>query len=521
MRTCVRLALVLGVVGVLLVVGGETGASPGITEPVSLSSAGADGTGPSEYPAISADGRYVAFHSSATNLVANDTNGGYDVFVRDRQMGATERVSVSSGSAQGIGDSLSPAINSDGGYVAFVSWAPNLVTGDTEACELEQTPPEPPIPYNCPDIFVRNRQAGTTERVSLSSAEDEANGESWSPALSADGRYVAFYSGATNLVSGDTNNVEDVFVRDRQAGTTVRISLASGGTQANGASDGWLALSDSGRFVAFTSDATNLVAGDTNGAADVFLRDRDTDGDGTFDETGAVSTTRVSVDSSGTQSNGESYYAAISGDGHYVAFGSAATNLVGDDTNGSSDIFLHDRQASTTTRVSLDSAGVQGNAGSFEPAVSADGDYVGFYSGATNLVDGDTNAVGDIFLRIRSVGATTRVSVDSFGAQGNGASTVPVISGDGRYVAFESVATNLVPGEINGYPDVFVRDRQTSTTELVSVGLPVGGIAELPAAARDSGSPVIDPTLLAGLAAVALALLSAGAWYARRRSRQS
>ena len=519
MWTCARLALVLGVVGVLLVVGGETGASPGITEHVSLSSAGAEGTGPSEYPAISADGRYVAFQSSATNLVANDTNGGYDVFVRDRQTGATERVSVSSASAQGIGDSLSPAINSDGGYVAFVSWAPNLVTGDTEACELEQ-PPNPPITYNCPDIFVRDRQAGTTERVSVSSAEDEANGESWSPALSADGRYVAFYSGATNLVSGDTNNVEDVFVRDRQAETTTRVSLASGGTQANGASDGWLAISSNGRFVAFTSDATNLVAGDTNGAADVFLRDRDTDGDGTFDETGAVSTTRVSVDSSGTQSNGESYYAAISGDGRFVAFGSAATNLVGDDTNGSSDIFLRDRQTNTTTRVSLDSAGVQGNAGSFQPAVSADGDYVGFSSGATNLVDGDTNAVADIFLRIRSVGATTRVSVNSFGAEGNGTSTAPVISGDGRYVAFESVATNLVPGDTSGYPDVFVRDRQTSTTELVSVGLPVGGIAELPAAARDSSRPETDLALLAGVAAVALALLSAGAWYARRRYRQ-
>lgn len=515
MRTHLRLGLLLGLAGLVLVSSAETGASPGIT---GLSSAGGGGTGPSEYPAISADGRYVAFHSSATNLVANDTNGGYDVFVRDRQTGATERVSVDSFGGQGNGPSTVPAISGDGRYVAFVSWAPNLVTGDTDACELEK----PPIPYNCPDIFVRDRQTGTTERVSLSSAEVEADGENWSPATNDDGRYVAFYSDATNLVSGDTNDVEDIFVRDRQAGTTIRVSLASDGTQANGASDGWLAISGSGRFVAFTSDATNLVTGDTNANTDVFVRDRDTDTDGIFDETGAVSTIRVSVDSVGTQSNGESYYASISGDGRYVSFGSAATNLVDGDTNGSSDIFLRDRLANTTTRVSLDSAGIEGNGGSFDPAISSDGISVAFRSVATNLVSGDTNAAEDVFLRDRQADTTDRVSTAIDGAQGNGASAAPAVSGSGRYVAFESVATNLVPGDINGYPDVFVRDRQMSTTELVSVGLPVGGIAELPEAARDSGRPEIDRTLLAGVAAMALVLaLAAAALYAGRRIGQS
>ena len=510
MGTRLWMGLLLGLASVALVGATTTSALPERTTRVSVHSNGTPGDLASYAAAISSDDRFVAFQSAATNLVDGDTNNGSDVFVHNRETHITERVSVSSAGAQANGESLLPAINSDGRYVAFVSWAPNLVTGDTDACELELPPPNPPIKYNCPDIFVRDRQTSTTERVSVSSAEVEADGENWSPTINGDGRYVAFYYDATNLVSGDTNNVEDIFVRDRQAGTTIRVSLASDGTQANGASDGWLAISGSGRFVAFTSDATNLVAGDTNGAGDVFVRDRDTDTDGIFDETGAVSTTRVSVDSSGTQSNGESYYAAISGDGRYVAFGSAATNLVGGDTNGFSDVFLRDRQTNTTTRVSVDGAGVQGNGGSFDPSISSNGMSVAYWSAATNLVVGDTNATDDIFIWDRQTGATTRVSLDTGGAQGNAASTAPAVSGSGGYVTFESEATNLVPGDTNEVSDVFVRDR---------VG-PVGGIAELPDAARDSRRPETDGALFAGLSAVALALLSAGAWHVRRRFRQ-
>jgi Tol biopolymer transport system component len=380
-----------------------------------------------------------------------------------------------------------------------------LVPDDTALCG-----PPPPLSYSCPDIFLRDRQAGTTERVSLNSSEVQADGENWSPAINGDGRYVAFYSDATNLVSGDTNNVEDIFVRDRQAGTTTRVSLSSGGGEANGASNGWIAISESGRFVAFTSDATNLVVSDTNGNGDVFVRDRDTDADGIFDEAGTVSTTRVSISSGGTQSNSESYFAAISADGRYVAFGSEATNLVAGDTNGYSDVFLRDRQTSSTTRMSLSSAGVQGNDGSFALAISGDGQYVAFYSYATNLVDHDTNAAADVFVRDRQAGTTTLVSVDSVGFQGNAASVAPTISGDGQFVAFSSEAT-LVLWDTNGASDIFLHDRLSS---------PVGGIAELPEVAHDSGRSEIDRTLLAGVAAVALALLSAGGWYAARRFRK-
>ena len=507
MRVYVRMALLLAVVGALLIGSTETDAAPGTTQRVSVDSAGDEGNGESESPAISADGRYVAFDSFASNLVLQDTNGRDDVFVHNRQTGVTQRVSLSSAGAQGNSDSAHPALGGDGRYVAFDSNATNLVLNDTNVRV---------------DVFVRDRDTDTTERASLSSAGAQGNDTSWYPAISADGRYVAFRSFASNLVSGDTYlctppvgpqyNCEDIFVRDRQAGTTVRVSVSSAGAQANNGS--WdSAISGDGRYVAFASDASNLVAGDTNSVGDIFVHDRDTDQDGIFDEAGAISTTRVSVDSAGAQSDGDSYYAAINADGRYVAFASAATNLLSGagDTNGHFDVFVRDRQTSTTIRVSVDSAGTESNGDSFYPAISSNGISVAFRSAATNLVYGDTNAVEDIFLHGLQTGATERVSTAGGGAQGDGASTAPAVSGSGRYVAFESEATNLVPDDTNDVADVFVRDRLEA----------VGGIAELPEAARDSGSPDIDPALLAGAAAVALALLTAGAWHVGRRFRQS
>jgi Tol biopolymer transport system component len=275
-----------------------------------------------------------------------------------------------------------------------------------------------------------------------------------------------------------------------------------------------MAISSDGRYVAFTSDASNLVAGDTNGFADVFVRDRDTDQDGIFDEIGSVSTSRVSVSSGGAQGNNESYYAAVSGDGRFVAFGSIATNLVTGDSNGNSDVFVRDRQAGTTTRVSLGSAGTQGNGGSFAPAIG-DGRFVAFQSQASNLVTGDANGFADVFVRDRDTNedgifdeagavSTTRVSVDSVGGEGDAESLDPSISGDGRFVAFESLASNLVPVDTNGSSDIFLHDQLGS----------VGGIAELP---HVSGPTAPNYVPLAGLATVALALVAAGGWRAGRR----
>src|SRR5216117_3024843 len=315
-------------------------------------------------------------------------------------------------------------------------------------------------------LWGRSADAQTTERVSVASGGTEGNGASLSSALSADGRFVAFDSTATDLVAADTNGVSDVFVHDRQTGATERVSVASGGAQGNGSSGliGFAfppALSADGRFVAFVSSATNLVAGDTNGATDVIVHDR---------QTGM--TERVSVASDGTQANNASSYPVLSADGRFVAFDSAATDLVAGDTNGVSDVFVHDRQTGTTERVSVASGGAQGNgnSGGFfaVPALSAAGRFVAFQSAATNLVAGDTNGTTDVFVHDRQTGATERMSVASGGVQGNGFSAGPALSADGRFVAFRSAGTNLVAGDTKGGTAVFVHDRQTGTTERVS-----------------------------------------------------
>jgi Tol biopolymer transport system component len=269
-----------------------------------------------------------------------------------------------------------------------------------------------------------------------------------SPSISADGRYLAFHWLASNLVTGDTNGTRDVFVRDRTAGTTTRVSVRTGGTQANGHSVS-ASLSADGRYVAFASAASNLVTGDTNGASDVFLRDR----------TGGT-TTRISVRTGGTSGNSASYLPSISGNGRYVGFVSDASNLVTGDTNRASDVFLRDRTAGTTTRVSVSSAGAQGNQMSYNPpAITYDGRYVGFVSDASNLVTGDTNRASDVFLRDRTAGTTTRVSVTNAGGQSTNMSGTPALSNDGRYVAFTSYASNLVGGDTNASWDAFVRMR--------------------------------------------------------------
>ena len=233
----------------------------GTTERVSVSSGGAQGNWDSEDPAISADGRFVAFYSYSTSLVPGDTNDMYDIFVHDRQTGTTERVSVSSGGAQGNGDSGGEAISAGGRFVAFGSDASNLVPGDTNGVS---------------DILVHDRQTGTTERVSISSDGAQGNEgidlSNISSTISSGGRYVAFTLDASNLVPGDTNDVGDVFLHDRQTGKTRRVSVSSGGGQSDNYSCCGPAISANGRFVAFESEATNLVRGDTNSTDDIFVR---------------------------------------------------------------------------------------------------------------------------------------------------------------------------------------------------------------------------------------------------------
>ncbi|MEM7029529.1 MAG: AbfB domain-containing protein, partial [Chloroflexota bacterium] len=417
-------------------------------ERMSLDSNEIEGDNESTEASISADGRYVAFKSDATNLVAGDTNGVSDIFVRDRETGTTERVSVDSDEVQGTGLSSKPSISGDGRYVVFESQS-TLVSDDTN---------------NRIDIFVRDRQTGTTERISVDSDEAQADTHSSNPTISPDGRYVAFESFATNLVSGDTNNQKDIFIRDRQTGTTELVSVDSNEIQTDGASTN-PSMSDDGRYVAFDSFATNLVSGDTNAVQDVFVRDRTTG-----------QTVRVSINDSGVQGDGRSISPSINSDGRYVAFDSLSTNLVSVDTNGLQDIFVHDRQTGTTELLSVDDNGVQADRQSNGPSISSDGRYVAFTSLATNLVP-NVGGSWDTYVRDRETDKTERVSLDS-NDMGNGNSFFPSINSTGQYVAFESSGV-LVSDDTNNRTDIYVKETKSydpSTTEatvsLQSVNFP-------------------------------------------------
>jgi Tol biopolymer transport system component len=374
-----------------------------------------------------ADGRYVAFQSLAWNLVPGDTNGKSDIFVHDRQKGTTTLASVATGGMQIDGSNEDAAISGDGRFVAFESWTVPF-TG-----------------YNMTELFLSDRQAGTTVSVLIHNF-----GGTFRHVISSDGRSLAFASDDPSVVAGDANGVHDVFVYDVPTGAFSRVSVASGGAEANGGSS-HPAISYDGRYVAFESSATNLVPGDTNGRRDIFRHDRQ-----------SGRTRRVSVATGGGEANSDSQEAAISGDARYIAFKSFANNLVSGDTNERNDVFVHDTQTGATSRVSVSSAGVEGDEDSYSPGLSGDGRTVVYGSLATNLVAGDTNGVGDVFAHDTSNGLTTRVSVDSSGGEGNGGSAGRSITADGRAIAFQSQATNLVPGDTNAVLDAFVHDTSLS-----------------------------------------------------------
>ncbi|MCY2925940.1 MAG: hypothetical protein NT031_10960, partial [Planctomycetota bacterium] len=289
------------------------------------------------------------------------------------------------------------------------------------------------------DVFVHDRLTGQNVRASVSSAGVEGNGMNTGAAISADGRFVSFTSPATNLVPGDNNAKDDVFVRDLPAGTTERVSVSSAGTEGNNPSV-VNAISGDGRYVVFQSTASNLVAGDTNGAGDIFVRDRR-----------AGTTVRVSVSAAGAQGNDVSYSPVISANGRYVAFESLSTNLVLGDTNATRDIFVRDLQTGAMQRASVSTAGTQGDGPSSLPSLSPDGRYVTFASSATNLVVGDANAAADMFVRDTLAGSTRLFSASVAGVEGNADSGPRLCMAlTGEYVVFKSSASNLVPGDANG-----------------------------------------------------------------------
>jgi len=407
----------------------------------SVSSSGVMGNNTSRHPTISANGRWVAFESDASNLVSGDTNAPFtDSFVRDLRTNATVRISVSSSGAQGNAGGAGPAISADGRFVAFHSASWNLVPGDTNGAV---------------DIFVHDRKTGVVRLASVSTTGIQGNDQSAGPRISGDGRFVVFNSLAYTLVPGDTNGFGgDVFVHDLLTGETERVSVSSGGGQSNGNS-GTGDISGDGRYVAFGSRATNLVPGDTNATLDVFVHDRWTH-----------ETTRVSVSSTGAQGNGQSGSDSwagnnpdISEDGRYVAFSSSAQNLVAGDTAWS-DAFVHDRWTGVTTLVSKSSSGQFGNEDSGRPSLSAGGRYVAFYSRASNLVPSGTSGP-NVFVHDVTSHTTERVSLAWNGSGVGVAGYEPSISADGRWIAFGG-AGPAVPGPTNTWLDIFVRQRDLS-----------------------------------------------------------
>jgi uncharacterized repeat protein (TIGR01451 family) len=407
-------------------------AAAGLTTRVSVSSAGQQGDKLSRFQTFSADGRFVAFSSEATNLVTGDTNGKNDIFLRDQLTGETTRLSVATGGDEANNASYNPLVSANGRYVLFTSYASNLVPNDTN---------------NWSDAFILDRVTGSLERI-VNDAGKQLNGNTYVTDISADGRFVGVASEADNLVLGDTNGQNDVFIIDRATGITERVDVASDGGEANVGSWYYALLSDDGRYVAYYSDSSNLVPGDTNGQTDVFVRDR-------FKKT----TTRISVGPNGEEGNNASYFPKLSSNGRFIAFTSQASNLVDGDTNGRTDVFLYDQLTGKPSRVSLGPDGVQGDGDSTYPDISSDGRFVSYYSSATNLVARDTNGVNDVFLYDRLGRKTTRISVGKLGRQGNAQSFLATMNNDGRYVGFFSEATNLVANDTNAVGDVFLRDR--------------------------------------------------------------
>ncbi len=374
---------------------------------------------------------------------------------------STSRASVDSSGGQANAASVGPSISSTGRFMGFSSIASNLVQGDTNGV---------------PDVFVHDMLTGVTERLSVNSLGVEGNGTSGGvSAPSSDGRFIAFLSGATNLVPNDWNGVVDVFVRDRSTGTTELAPVGVNGVQANGPSYGYTSISDDGRYVMFASAASNLVLGDTNGTYDVFIRDR-------FLGT----TERVDLSSSGAEAQGQSWALELSRDGRFATFMSDAANLVSGDTNGVGDVFVRDRLLGTTERISLGPAGQQVDHWAGGGSISDDGRFVVFLSATTNFAPwlGPRTRV---YVRDR-IGATTElVSVDSSGAEADGDFFFATMSGNGGMISFTSDSSSLLATSpwSNDTVHAYLRDRLASTTEIVDVSAAgVPGVA-------DVGSPML------------------------------
>ncbi|HRQ73481.1 MAG TPA: GC-type dockerin domain-anchored protein [Phycisphaerales bacterium] len=342
------------------------------------------------------------------------------------------RVSNAPDGSPGTFGSNDPSVTPDGAYLVFASGANNLVPGDTN---------------NATDIFVRDMATGAVDRVSVSSAGGQTNDVSGEASISDDGRFVAFYSVATNLVPDDTNGYWDIFVHDRATGETTRVNLGPDGAQGNGHSR-YPSISGDGRFIAYRSSATNLVPGGST-AGHVFVFDRI-----------AGETSIVSRSSDGEPGDAPSDTPSVSYDGRYIAFHSHATNLVPDDTNGRRDVFVRDTVLGTTVRASLPVGGENDDRAGEYPRITGSGRFVAYESVRS------TNRQARLYDAL--LGTSTIESLTVTGAPaGNGCQT-PQASEDGRYVVYTSASDNIVYGDTNVKRDIFVRDRWAAVNYRVS-----------------------------------------------------
>lgn len=404
---------------------------------------------------ISQDGRYIVFWGLAAEYYTSGSDYSFygGLFRKDMFTGETEVVSTDAVGTAANGNAMLPSMSADGRYIVFQGNANNLVYNDSN---------------NVNDIFLKDMDTGSLQIISRSGTGVQGNDDSNAPSISADGRYVVFMSAATNLVDGDINGVSDTFVKDIQTGEIARISLSQTGSQGNGASYGG-AISADGRYVAFVSDASNLVAGDTNGVSDIFLWDR---------QTGNISMVSTATDGQEGMGGREGCSSSsISSDGRYVAFISDATNFTTGLSGGENrtmstyDVYVKDTLTGTLTVVSTTAQGTLTTYGGYDPSISDDGTYVTFTSSSPYVYD-DTNFYKDIYIKNILTGAIERVSTSAGGTQGNGESEGSAISGDGRFIAFNSWASNFANSDTNGYSDGFrVANPMSDASALSTAGI--------------------------------------------------
>lgn len=469
-----------------------TGSTGGGVTVVSTNAAGDPANANVDQAVLSADGLKVAFVSSAYNLVANDMATNAGIFVKDLVTGTVVRASVDASGERPVGataDFGKIGLSTDGTEVVFASSATYLVASDTNSTW---------------DIFVKDLTTGAMTRISTDSSGVQANGGSFNPVFSADGSKVAFSSTASNLVAGDTNNDWDTFVKDLTTGEVTRVSTDALGNQTG---SGWFdqpTISADGAKVAFSSGSAALVAGDHNGVSDIFVKNL---------TTGAV--VRVNTDAQGNEANAGALGAVFSPDGTKVAFYSDASNLVTGDTNQRADIFVKDLFTGAIIRVTTDAQGNQAlpsvGGGVILPVFWGDGSKIAFYSDASNLVPGDANGFGDIFLKDLTTGAIERISVTASGGQVNGTTSQYLsLSADGDKAVFSSLANYFGEGIVPN-ATLYLKDL-TSGNEGLSGG---EGDDVLEGKGGDDtldGGPGIDAASYASAAAgvtVSLALIGA------------